>query len=192
MTRRATAIRPIVVRALIVAVALSAFVASSGAAGLRRHEGVEKYALKLINCTRTGGWVRTDGSCNKYGSGKYSKFREPLKFHRGVADDVAFPWARRIARAGYCGHTLAGSDVDQRFRQAGYKNDHNGENVGCSYAWGARKMVLRTHRMMQSERSWGGPHWSQMKDVDFLSVGIGVVTAAGNTRIVIDFYGAKP
>ena len=53
-------------------------------------------------------------------------------------------------------------------------------------------MVLTTHRMMQSERSWGGPHWSQMKDRAFVSVGIGVVTAAGNTRIVIDFYGARP
>jgi hypothetical protein len=173
-------------------VALSALVASPGAAGLKRHEGVERYALKLINCTRTGGWVKVDGSCSKYGSGKHSKYRKPLRFHSGVADRVAFPWAKRIARAGYCGHTLAGSDVDERFRKAGYKNDDNGENVGCSYAWSARKMVLRTHRMMQSEKSYGGSHWTQMKDPDFVSAGIGVVTASGNTRIVIDFYGAKP
>ena len=192
MTSRATRIRPVLIRALIMAVVVAALFASPGAAGMKRHEGVEKYALKLINCTRTGGWVKADGSCSKYGSGKYSKYREPLKFYQGIADDVAFPWAKRIARASYCGHTLAGSDVDARFRQAGYKNDDNGENVGCSYAWSARKMVLITHRMMQSERSFGGSHWTQMKDREFVSVGIGVVTAAGNTRIVIDFYGAKP
>jgi hypothetical protein len=179
-------------RALVVAVALSALVALPSVAAPKRHQGVEKYALKLVNCTRTGGWVKADGSCNKYGSGKFSKYREPLKFHQGIADDVAFPWAKKIARAGYCGHELAGSDVDERFKDAGYKDDDNGENVGCSYAWSARKMVLRTHRMMQSEKEWGGPHWRQMKDAKFVSVGIGVVTARDNTRIVVDFYGAKP
>ena len=192
MTSRATRIRPLLVRALFVVVALSTFAASPGAAAPRRHEGVERYALKLINCTRTGGWVKVDGSCSKYGSGKYSKYREPLKFHPGIADDVAYPWAMRIARAGYCGHTLAGSSVDERFKDAGYKNDNNGENVGCSYAWSARVMVLRTHRMMQSEQAYGGSHWTQMKDPDFVSVGIGVVSAGGNTRIVIDFYGGRP
>jgi hypothetical protein len=175
-----------------VSITVSSHVASPGVAAERRHEGVEKYALRLVNCTRTGGWVRVDGSCQGYGSGKHSKYREPLKFHQGVADEVAFPWARRIARAGYCGHSLAGSDVDERFREAGYTNENRGENVGCSYAWRPRKMVLRTHRMMQGERSWGGSHWRQMKDPVFASVGIGVVTAAGNTRIVIDFYGVKP
>ena len=30
---------------------------------------VEKYYLKLLNCTRTGGWVLADGSCKGYGSG---------------------------------------------------------------------------------------------------------------------------
>jgi hypothetical protein len=184
--------RSILVRALVVAMALSTLVASPSAAAPKRHEGVERYALRLINCTRTGGWVKVDGSCSKYGSGKFSKYRDPLRFHSGIANEVAFPWARRIARAGYCGHTLAGSDVDRRFRSAGFRNDHIGENVGCSYAWSARKMVLRTHRMMQSERSSGGPHWRQMKDGSFVSVGIGVVTAGGNTRIVVNFYGAKP
>ena len=97
---------------LIMAVVVAALFASPGAAGMKRHEGVERYALKLINCTRTGGWVKTDGSCPAYGSGKHSKYREPLKFHPGIADAVAFPWAKKIARAGYCGHSLAGSDVD--------------------------------------------------------------------------------
>ena len=33
---------------------------------------VELYYLKLVNCTRTGGWVLSDGSCKGYGSGRYS------------------------------------------------------------------------------------------------------------------------
>ena len=158
----------------------------------RRYKKLERYALELINCTRTGGWVRSDGSCKGYGSGRHSTYRKPLKFHRGVADGVAWPWAIRIAQAGYCGHTLAGSSVDRRFRKAGFRNRSNGENVGCSYAWKARKMVIRTHRMMQSEKSYRGAHWRQMKDRDYKSAGIGVVKAGSNTRIVVDFYGRLP
>ena len=174
---------------LLLALATIALLIPHGVAGAVRHEGLERYALKLVNCTRTGGWVQADGSCKGYGSGKHSKYRSPLRFHGGIADDVAWPWARRIARAGYCGHSLAGQDVDLRFRRAGYRHADNGENVGCSYAWGARTMVLRTHRMMQGERSYAGPHWRQMKDPDFRTVGIGVAKARGQTRIVLDFYG---
>ena len=188
MTRRAGPSR--LGAALMLAMAFAAVVAPSSAAGATRHERLERYALRLVNCTRTGGWVQADGSCKGYGSGRHSNFRAPLRFHSGLADDVAWPWARRIARAGYCGHSLAGQDVDERFRRAGYRDPDNGENVGCSYAWGPRRMVLRTHRMMQSERSYGGPHWRQMKDPDFRTVGIGVARAGGQTRIVLDFYGA--
>ena len=173
----------------MLAIAFAVLAGSSGVAGATRYERLERYALKLVNCTRTGGWVQADGSCKGFGSGKHSRPREPLRFHGGIADEIAWPWARRIAQARYCGHSLAGQDVDRRFRRAGYRHPENGENVGCSYAWGARKMVLRTHRMMQSERSYGGPHWQQMKDPDFRSVGIAVAKAGGQTRIVIDFYG---
>jgi hypothetical protein len=174
---------------LLLATAFTALLIPQGVAGATRHEGLERYALRLVNCTRTGGWVQTDGSCKGYGSGKHSKYRAPLRFHGGISDDIAWPWARKIARARYCGHSLAGQDVDLRFRRAGYRHEHNGENVGCSYAWSPRKMVLRTHRMMQSERSYGGPHWRQMKDPDFRTIGIGVAKARGQTRIVLDFYG---
>jgi hypothetical protein len=152
---------------------------------------LERYSLELVNCTRTGGWVRKDGSCRAYGSGRFSAYREPLAMHDGVGDEVALPWAIQIARKDYCGHTLAGSSLDRRFNRAGYRNQHRGENVGCSYAWTARQMVLRTHLMMQSERSYRGWHWRQMKDADFRSAGIAVVQVGRRTRIVVDFYGLR-
>src|SRR5687768_3321477 len=103
---------------LLLAMAFTALLIPQGVAGAIRHEGLERYALKLVNCTRTGGWVQTDGSCKGYGSGKHSRYRSPLRFHGALADEVAWPWARRIARAGYCGHSLAGQHVDLRFRRA--------------------------------------------------------------------------
>ena len=161
-------------------------------AGGQRYEHLEWFALKLVNCTRTGGKVRADGTCKGYGTGRFSKYQPPLKMHRGISNDLAAPWARRIAKANYCGHTLGGSSVDQRFARAGYKNRHNGENVGCSYAWKPRQMVIRTHRMMQAEKAWNGWHWRQIKDPDFKSAGVGVVKARGRTRLVVDFYGKLP
>ena len=38
-------------------------------------------------------------------------------------------------------------------------------------------------------RSNGGPHWQNMRDPDWTSVGIGVAKSGTNTRIVYDFYG---
>ena len=156
----------------------------------RRYESLEDLALRLVNCTRTGGWVMRDGTCRGFGSGEHAEYRRPLEFHQGIADEVAWPWARRIATARYCGHTLAGSSVRERFASAGYASPLTGENVGCSYAWPPRRMVIRTHRMMQSERSSRGWHWRQMRHRGFTSVGIGVVKVRDQTRIVIDFYGA--
>jgi uncharacterized protein YkwD len=171
---------------------LTALASAPVSAGTVRYPKLEWFAIKLINCTRTGGKVLRSGSCKGYGSGRYSKYRPPLKMHRGIANNVAFPWARRIAKANYCGHTYGGSTVDRRFIRAGYKNIHNGENVGCSNAWSAKEMVIRIHRMMASEQSYNGWHWRQMKDRDFKSAGVGVVKVNGRTRIVVDFYGKLP
>ena len=177
---------------VLLALLLTALATAPVSAGTTRYPKLEWFAIKLVNCTRTGGKVLSNGSCKGYGSGKYSKYRAPLKMHRGIANAIAFPWARKIAKANYCGHTLSGSSVDKRFSRAGYKNSNNGENVGCSYAWGAKKMVIRTHLMMQSEKPYNGWHWRQIKDRDFKSAGVGVVKVNGRTRVVVDFYGKLP
>jgi hypothetical protein len=156
-----------------------------------RHRKLERFALTLVNCTRTGGWVRDDGTCRGYGSGRYSAYRRPLPFHTGIADRVAYPWAVVIAREDYCGHTLHGSSVDDRFTEAGFDNPYNGESVGCSGYYRARRMIIRTHRMFQRERSSNGWHWRNIKDRDWRSVGIGVTSVGGETRVVYDFYGGR-
>ena len=61
-----------------------------------RWDSVETYYLKLVNCTRTGGWVKRDGHCDGYGSGRYSKYVAPLKASAGIAN-VARKWARHLA-----------------------------------------------------------------------------------------------
>ena len=184
-------IRISVALAVVMTVAATAFAAApASAAAPHRVKNLERFALRLVNCTRTGGWVKADGTCKGYGSGRFSKYRKPLWRNRKLADEVTWPWAKRIVKANYCGHRLAGSDVDGRFQAAGFDGQHTGENVGCSNAWKAKKMIIRTHRMMQSEKSYNGWHWRQMKDKDFRSAGIAIAKKGRRTRIVVNFYGA--
>ena len=65
----------------------------------------------------------------------------------------------------------------------------NGESIGCSNGFSVRQMVIRTHRMMQSEKAYNGWHWRNMKDRDWRRVGIGIAARGRETRIVYDFYG---
>ena len=180
-----------IVRAILPALVLAAVALSPpgvARAAVAPHVAVERYALRLINCTRTGGWVRADGTCKGYGSGRHSRYRPPLRLRAGISDRVARPYAVRIARNHYCGHDLNGSTIRNRFRRAGFSGSPYGENIGCSWGEPARAAVIRTHRYMQAEKSYNGWHWRNIKDKDFRVVGIGVAKVDGQVRWVTDFY----
>lgn len=144
---------------------------------------VEAYYLRLLNCTRTGGWVQKDGSCSGYGTGRYSKYVAPLKVSAGIST-VSRSWAKRIATSGACTH----GDPAARLRAAGYRGYTWGENIGCWDVASAYKSVLSSHRAYQAEKSTNGGHWRNIKNPRFKVVGIGVWQANGHTRLVTDFY----
>lgn len=148
--------------------------------------GVEKYYLKLLNCTRTGGWVQADGSCKGYGSGDYSAYRKPLGLSSGISSKVARPYAKLLAVGNDCSHFLDG-DPGDRLRRAGYKNWTWAENIGCR-SGNPYDAVLASHRFFQSEQDSGGGHWRNIKNPDFSVVGIGVWVKDGRVRLVTDFY----
>lgn len=156
---------------------------SSVAAATPRWYGVETYYLRLLNCTRTGGWVLKDGTCRGYGSGTYSKYRPPLKRSAGISD-VARGWAKKLAVTNQCRH----GDPSARLRAAGYKGYRWGENIGCYSGTGAYKSVLASHRAFQREKSTGGGHWKNIKNRNYKMVGIGVWKSNGRVRLVTDFY----
>jgi len=148
-----------------------------------RWESVETYYLKLINCTRTGGWVKKDGHCDGYGSGRYSRYVAPLKASAGIAN-VARKWARHLVDENACGH----GDPGVRLRRAGYHPSWWGENVGCNNYASVYDAVLASHRAMQHEKSTGGGHWQNIKNAHFKYAGVGVWRDHGRTRVVTDFY----
>lgn len=171
---------------------LSLVATASAVEPVRRAQGAERYALSLLNCTRTGGFVKADGTCLGRGSGKYSAYRKPLRLHKNISSKVAWPWARAMVVNNVCGHTMAGKpSVSQRFRLKGFRYSYIGENVGCSGGGTMKQSALLTHRLMQAEKSSRGGHWKNIKNPAFKSVGIGVATRNGRTMIVWDFYGRK-
>ena len=74
---------------------------------------VETYYLKLVNCTRTGGWVRADGSCAGYGSGHYSAYVPPLELGPKLSA-VSRSWAKHLAVVNACSHRRPGPAAAQR------------------------------------------------------------------------------
>jgi hypothetical protein len=157
----------------------------------KRDTEAELLALRLLNCTRTGGWVRVDGTCKGRATGTYSPFLPPLRLHDGISSLVSFGWASELLKAKVCGHVIPGQPVLQvRLATAGFMDASFGENVGCWWSdMPARQVVITVHRLMQAEKPYDGGHWHNMKNPGYRSVGIGVATVAGRTTVVFDFYG---
>ena len=166
--------------------------ATAGSTPVRALEA-EQYALRLLNCTRTGGKVTAEGACVGRGSGRYSAYRKPLRLHKGISSKVAWPWAKALALKDVCGHTIAGKpSLATRLRNSGFKYPGYGENIGCGKtSSSAKSVVLMAHRMMQAEQKSRGGHWKNMKNTQFKSVGISVARVGKRVRVVYEFYGRR-
>ncbi len=150
---------------------------------------VERFYLNLVNCTRTGGWVLSDGTCRGYGSGYYSGYVAPLAYSFSLSDKVARPYAKLLAVRGLCSHYVTG-DPGDRLRRAGYTKWAWGENVGCRDNYpSAKAAVLASHLVFQAERSSNGGHWKNIKATKFHWLGVGIWKYGSRTRLVTDFYG---
>jgi uncharacterized protein YkwD len=157
-------------------------ISTAGSGGGGSYAAVERYYLGLMNCTRTGGWVTSSGSCSSPGGRNVA----PLRLDAGISSKVARPYARLLATTGQCSH-YANGGPDDRLRRAGYTGSNWGENIGCR-SGNPYAAVLATHLFYQSERSYNGGHYRNLMDSGFSRVGIGVAVSGGRVRLVIDFY----
>ena len=177
-------------------VALTSVPAAAGS-GPWRARAAEDVAIRLTNCIRTGGYVTKVGKCKGWGKGNFSKVQPILKRSTKISDQVSAPWAKKSVqfygtRSCWIGHSRNGSTVDKRFASASMKHIANGENMGCGMYGTGKQTVIRIVRLWQTEKSWRGSHWRQIKDPDFKSVGVGVARYGNRkTQIVMDYYGKK-
>jgi uncharacterized protein YkwD len=143
---------------------------------------VETYYLKLMNCTRTGGWVTSAGACSSPGGRNVA----PLWIDRGISSAVSRPYARLLATRGACNHFIGGTPGD-RLRRAGYTSYIWAENLGCR-SGDPFKAVLGSHLFFQAEKPYLGGHYVNLMNAKYDRVGIGVWVASGRVRLVVDFY----
>jgi uncharacterized protein YkwD len=155
---------------------------SGGAVGGGNWSAVETYYLRLMNCTRTGGWVTSSGTCSSPGGRNVA----PLKLDSGISSKVSRPYAKRLAVNNECSHFIGGNPGD-RLRRAGYTSYRWAENIGCR-SGNPYAAVLGSHLFFQSEKSYGGGHYVNLMNAAYNRVGIGVWVSGGRVRLVIDFY----
>ena len=152
-----------------------------GAAGGSWHS-VETYYLRLMNCTRQGGWVKGGGSCSSPGGRGVAA----LWISGSISDRVSRPYARLLATRNQCSHFIGGNPGD-RLRRAGFGSYRWAENLGCR-SGNPYSAVLGSHLYFQSEKSYRGGHYVNMMNAAYDRVGLGVWVANGRVRLVVDFY----
>lgn len=143
---------------------------------------VERYFLKLMNCTRTGGLVASNGSCTSPGG----RDVDPLVYDASIAAKVARPYAKYLAERGACDHFLDGNP-GTRLARAGFRSYRWAENIGCPSGDPTRGAIA-TQIFFQSEKPYNGGHYVNLMNAAYTRVGIGVWVHEGNVRIVSDFY----
>ena len=156
--------------------------AGGAAVGGGSWSAVETYYLRLMNCTRTGGWVTSGGSCSSPGGRDVA----PLKLDAGISSKVSRPYAKLLATGGTCSHFIGGNPGN-RLARAGYSSYRWAENLGCR-AGAPTASVLGTHLFYQSEKPYSGGHYVNLMNPAYDRVGIGVWVSSGRTRLVVDFY----
>jgi uncharacterized protein YkwD len=143
---------------------------------------VETYYLRLMNCTRTGGWVTSTGSCSSPGGRNVA----PLRLDAGISTHVSRPYAKKLAVNGWCDHFIGGNPGD-RLRAAGYTSYIWAENLGCR-SGNPYSAVLGSHLYFQSEKPYNGGHYVNLMNSAYDRCGIGVWVYGGRVRLVVDFY----
>jgi len=153
-----------------------------GAVGGGSWGAVETYYLRLMNCTRTGGWVTSTGSCSSPGGRAVAA----LRLDSGISSKVSRPYAKKLAVGNDCSHFIGGNPGN-RLSRAGYTSYIWAENLGCR-SGNPKSAVLGSHLYFQSEKSYNGGHYVNLMNAKYDRVGIGVWVYSGRVRLVVDFY----
>ncbi|MGZ6344915.1 MAG: Ig-like domain-containing protein [Candidatus Limnocylindrales bacterium] len=154
---------------------------SGGSSTSAPWHAVEVYFLNLLNCTHTGGWISSSGTC----SGRGSNGLAPIRLSSGISNKVSRPWAKYLAQTSQLYHGCPTC----RFQGAGYTtNTWWGENLswwsGDGYQGAIQSIIF-----FQNEKSSNGGHYTNMMNSHDRTAGVGVWHANGRYVYAIDFYG---
>lgn len=152
----------------------------------------ELYYLKLMNCTRTGGWVTRSGECSSVAH-HVMPAQDALVLSAAISNSVSRPYSEAQADRGVLTHYLNGTTPHGRLAAAGFGSASWGENLASPPSAGASGMIDAEIFFQNEYRCGSGQcefaHYYNIMDPYFHHVGIGVWTSHGHVRLTIDFYG---
>ena len=152
--------------------------------------GLEVYYLRLMNCTRTGGWVTSGGVCS--GVTRHTLPRQGrLTLNARISNLVSRPYAKYMADHRLLYHYLRGTTPHSRLcNWGGYCGNSWGENIASPPSASQAGMV-RIETFYQNESWCRCEHYKNIMDGYFSEVGIGVwwSKTGRSVRVSIDFYG---
>ncbi|HEX7490618.1 MAG TPA: Ig-like domain-containing protein [Candidatus Limnocylindrales bacterium] len=145
----------------------------------------ELYYLSLMNCTRTGGWVTSSGTCSTQ-THHTLPAKGALAFSDGIADNVSRPYAKAMADRVVLTHTLDGTTTHSRLTAGGYPGASWGENIASPSSVGQSGMIS-IEIFFQNEAWCRCNHYANIMNSHFGHVGVGV-WVSNSVRVVADFY----
>jgi hypothetical protein len=151
----------------------------------------ETYYWRLVNCTRTGGWVTSSGNCSSV-THHVMPDQPALRLDSGLSA-VARNYSKQLAERGLLTHYLDGTNPHQRLVAAGYPSGTWGENLGSPPTYDANGMI-KVEIFFQNEyrcdfgRRCEFGHYLNIMYPYFHRVGIGVWVARGHVRVTSEFY----
>lgn len=153
--------------------------------------GAELYYLKLMNCTRTGGWVTSNGACSDVTHHTLPR-QNALSLSAGISNKVSRPYAQYMANNRLLDHFLKGTNPHTRLcNWGGYCGNSYGENIASPPNYNSAGMI-QIETFYQKEYWEDCPnHYCNIMNRHFTEVGIGVwwSSTAHAVRVSIDFYG---
>jgi hypothetical protein len=147
--------------------------------------GSELYYLRLMNCTRNGGWVTSGGTCSSV-THHTLPAQGSLRLSASISNNVSRPYAKYMADNRLLSHTLRGTTAHSRLCKAGYCGGGWGENIASPGSSGSGGMIS-IEIFYQNEYWCRCEHYANIMNGHFSQAGIGV-WVSNSVRVAIDFY----
>jgi hypothetical protein len=145
----------------------------------------EVYYLRLMNCTRTGGWVTRGGDCST-DTRHTLPAQGALVLDAGISNKVARPYAKYMADNRLLDHYLNGTNPHSRMCAQNYCGASWGENI-ASPGNSGRGGMIDIEIYYQNESWCRCEHYYNIMGPYFNRVGIGV-WQSNSVRVAIEFY----
>jgi hypothetical protein len=157
------------------------------ASATRPYYGSEVYYMKLMNCTRTGGWVTGSGACSSV-THHTLPAQGPLRLSATISNKVSRPFAKYMADRRILNHYAYHDPQWRLCHWAGLCGSAWAENIASPTSAGKGGMI-DIEIFYQNEYWCRCEHYYNIMAPFLNQAGVGVWVSHGVVRVSIDFSG---